>query len=101
MEDVEAVHALVAADDVGGGVALGVADVQSGATGVGEHVEDEVFGLGGVEAVFTGTGGAVGLFVGPALLPAGLEFVEGEGLGTFVGHIAGETPESGLESPDL
>ena len=40
-------------------------------------------------------------FIGPALLPAGFKFVEGKGFGTFVGHISGETPESGLESPDL
>jgi hypothetical protein len=32
------------ADDVGGGVALGVADVQAGAGGVGEHVEHVVLG---------------------------------------------------------
>ena len=31
---------LVAGEDVGGGVALGMADVQAGAAGIGEHVED-------------------------------------------------------------
>ena len=101
VEDIESVHALVATDDVGGGVSFGVADVEASAAGVRKHVEDEVFGLGGIEAVFAGTCGAVGLLVGPALLPAGFEFVEGKGFGAFVGHISGETPESGLESPDL
>ena len=38
-------HPLIAADDVGGRVALGMADVQPVAAGVGEHVEDvELFG---------------------------------------------------------
>ena len=45
VEDIEAVHALVASDDIGRGVALWVADVEAGAGGVGEHVEDEVFGF--------------------------------------------------------
>ena len=39
MEDVEAAHALVARDDVGRGVALGVPDVEPGARRVREHVE--------------------------------------------------------------
>ena len=43
MQHVEAAHALVAAEDVGRGVALGMADVQTLAGGIGEHVEDVKF----------------------------------------------------------
>src|SRR5262249_10792059 len=39
VQDVEVPHALVAAQDVGGGVALGMADVQAGGGGVREHVQ--------------------------------------------------------------
>ena len=47
VQHVEAAHPLVAGQDVGGGVALGMADVQAGAAGVGEHVEDVVLRLVG------------------------------------------------------
>ena len=85
VEDVEAVHAFVAADDVGGGVALGVADVETGAGGVGEHVEDVVLGLGGVEVGIAWSGGAEGFVFEPMLLPFGFELVEGKGF-LFLGH---------------
>ena len=39
VEDVEAVHPEVAAIDVGGRIALGMADVEAGARRIGEHVE--------------------------------------------------------------
>ena len=42
MQDVKAARAAVAGEDIGGGVAFGVADVQSGPGRVGEHVEDVV-----------------------------------------------------------
>ena len=45
VQDVEAVHPLEAGQDVGGGVPFGVADVQPGPAGVGEHVEDVVLRL--------------------------------------------------------
>jgi hypothetical protein len=45
VEHVEALHALEAGDDVGGGVALGVADVEARARGVREHVEHVELGL--------------------------------------------------------
>ena len=84
VEHVEALHPLVAADDVGGGVALGVADMQARTAGVGKHVEHVVLGLGGIEALVTRAGGAEGLLGVPALLPLGLEFAEREG--GFGGH---------------
>src|SRR5688500_10855493 len=43
MKDVVALHALVAGEDIGGGVAFGMADVQARAGGVGEHVENVEF----------------------------------------------------------
>ena len=69
VQDVEAAHALVAGQDVGGGVAFGMADVQAGAAGVGEHVED-------VELRLVRTGPvrrAEGLVRLPELLPARLD----------------------------
>ena len=88
VEDIEAVHALVAADDVGRGVTLWMADVEAGARGVREHVEDVVFWLGRIETFITGTRGAVGFVLGPVGLPFGLEEVEGVRL-TFLGHDVG------------
>ncbi len=62
VQDVEALRALVAAEDVRGGVALGVADVQAGAGGVREHVQRVELGLRG----------EVDRGEGLLLLPAGL-----------------------------
>ncbi len=64
MQDIEAAHALVAREDIGGGVALGMADVQAGAGRIGEHVEDVVFRLVG------DIGRAEGLVFFPVALPA-------------------------------
>ncbi len=44
MQHVEAAHALIARDDVGGGVVLDVSHVKPGAAGVGEHVEQVALG---------------------------------------------------------
>ena len=68
VQDVEPAHPLVAADDVGGGVALGMADVQAGAAGVGKHVEDVELGPGRVEV-----DRAEGLVPLPFGLPLGLD----------------------------
>ena len=65
VEDVEAAHALVAGEDVGGGVALRMADVQARAAGVGEHVEDVVFRARGVEAGLAGIWRAKGVRAPP------------------------------------
>ena len=86
VEDVEALAHLGAADDVGGGVAFGVADVESAARGIGEHIEDEELRLGGIEVGVTGVRGAEGLLFVPNLLPLWLKFVEGEWFAAFVGH---------------
>jgi hypothetical protein len=85
VEHVVAGHALVAADDVGGGVTFRVADVQAGAARVGKHVEHVVFRLGGIEVRVAGTRGAEGFFGLPALLPFGLELAEGKWFADF-GH---------------
>ena len=68
VQDVEAVHPLEAAEDIGGGVAFGVADVQAGAAGVREHVEDVALRLAR-RARFAGVGGAEGLVRFPEVLP--------------------------------
>src|SRR5262249_55612450 len=72
VQDVEAVHALEAAQDVGRGVAFRVADVQPGPARVGEHVEDVELGLtGGRETA--GVGCAERLVRLPELLPPTLD----------------------------
>ena len=64
VQDVEAVEAFEAGVDVGGDVAEGVPDVEACSGGVGEHVEDVVFGLVEVDVDF------VGFVVDPVFLPA-------------------------------
>ena len=85
MQHVVAGHAFVAADDVGGGVAFRVADVEARAGRVGKHVEHVVFRLGGVEVRVARAGGAEGFLGLPALLPLGLELAEGKWF-ACVGH---------------
>jgi len=69
MEDVFSVHTMVAGKDVGCCVAFGVPDVQSGAGGVGEHVQDVVFLFGGIEVGVAGVGGAECFVLVPIILP--------------------------------
>src|SRR5262249_1053423 len=45
MEHVEALHALVTGNDVGGGIALEMTDVQSGPGGIRKHIEAIKLGL--------------------------------------------------------
>ena len=54
MQNVEAAHPLVARDDVGGGVTFRMADMQSGAARIGEHVEHVKFRLRRIEVLFAG-----------------------------------------------
>ncbi len=49
VQHVEPAHSLVAAQDVGGRVALGMADVQARPAGIGKHVEDVELGPGRIE----------------------------------------------------
>jgi len=78
VEDIAACHFFVAADDVGGGVAFWMADMEACAGGVGEHVEAVVFGFGWVEAGVAWVWGFVGLMLVPIVLPAGFD-IGGEG----------------------
>ena len=88
VENVEAIHALVATDNVSGGVALGVPYVQTLTRRIREHVQDVVFRLGRIEAFLAGTGSAEGFVFSPMGLPFGFELVERVGL-AFVGHDVG------------
>ena len=78
VENIMTGHPLETADDVGGGVAFRMADVEARAARVGEHVEHVVFRLRGVETRIAGAGGAEGFLGFPAGLPLGLEIAEGE-----------------------
>ena len=63
VKDVETLHAFVAADDIGGGISFGVTDMESGAGGIGEHIQAVIFGF--VNKVF----GAEGFVILPETLP--------------------------------
>jgi hypothetical protein len=73
VEDAEPLHLLVSADDVGGGVALGVSDMEPRAGGVGEHIEAVVAGGVGVPAGLAGVGLGEDFRVGPDPLARGLD----------------------------
>ena len=86
VEHMEALRAFVAGEDVGGGVALRMADMQAGARRVGEHVEDvelgELLRAGRGVALgermagghgFAGVPGAKSLLLVPVALPLGFD----------------------------
>src|SRR5262249_38260205 len=64
VQDIEATAPAITAQDIGGGVALGMTDVQTGPAGIGEHVEDVA--LGPIRRI----GRAKGLVLQPEALPA-------------------------------
>jgi hypothetical protein len=90
MENIVAEGASVAGEDVGGGVALGMADVEAGTGGIGEHVEQVILrevgalfigvalagGVGGRNG-FARVPGAEGLVFKPEFLELRLNQVEG------------------------
>ncbi len=88
VQDVVALGAMIAGDDVGRGVTLGMTDVQTGPGRVGEHVERVELGrelavgvprgegvLGG--DFLAGVPGAKGLLLVPEALPFGLDDMKG------------------------
>ena len=76
MEDVESVQSLVARDDVGGGVTFGMADVESRAARVGEHVEHVELRLTRIEVRFAGIGRVKCAGLIPDRLPLRLQAIE-------------------------
>ena len=67
MQDIQSPHALIAGQDIGGGIAFRVADVQSGGTRIREHIQDVVFLLPRVDL------GAKGFVFPPIALPFRLD----------------------------
>ena len=70
MQDLAAPRPPIAGDDVGGGVALGVADVQSGAGRIRKHVEHVIFRSGPIVV------GSKGMIFFPERLPVRLDFLK-------------------------
>ena len=70
VQHVEALHPLVARDDIGGDVTKRMADVQADARGIREHIEHVILGTGGVEAFGAGVRHAEGALGFPSFLPA-------------------------------
>src|SRR6476619_4325799 len=76
MENVEALEPLVARDDIGRSIALGMAHVQALAARVGEHVENVEFRFGRIEIFFAGIWRVKSAGLVPDRLPLRLEAVE-------------------------
>ena len=79
------VHFFKTAEDVGGGVTLGMPDVEAGARRIGEHIQDVVLRLRGIEVVIAWVRGAERLMFLPVLLPLGFKIGEWKWF-TLVGH---------------
>jgi len=79
----------VAGQDVGGGVAFGVSNVQSSSRGVGEHVQGVVLRL---ICVVDGLEGVLGF---PVFLPVWLNFREFVGVAVGSGHVVLKKLERG------
>ena len=93
VQDVVAAHALEARDDVGRGVTLRVAHMQSGAAGIGKHVED--IGLG---PRLVGPGRRPeGSFTLPARLPLGFDL--GERVRRHGGELYGRATRAAPREP--
>ncbi len=69
VEDLLAVHARLATDDVGRGVALGVSDVETCTTGIRKHIQHVVFFFFGILLCFKE------FFLSPVFLPLGFDLL--------------------------
>jgi hypothetical protein len=98
VQHVEAGHLLEAANDVRGGVALRMTDVQTRAAGIREHVEHEVLRLRGIEVGITGVRRAEGLLRLPHILPLRFKLGKGKGFALLAGHRGAEEGEGGRRS---
>src|SRR5436190_289396 len=77
MKNVETVQPFVARDDVGGGITFRMADMQTGAARVGEHVEDVELRFGRIEFLFARIGRVKRARFVPDRLPLRLDLIEG------------------------
>ena len=96
VQDIETLHLLEAADDVGGGVAFGMANVQTCAARIREHVEHEVLGLRGIEVGIAGVRCAEGLSGLPHVLPLRFKLGKGECFALLAAHRGAEEGEGWL-----
>jgi hypothetical protein len=69
--------AAVPRDDVRGRVTLRMADVETLAAWIREHVQDIVFGLGSIESGFSRIWNAVGFVFLPVTLPLRFDLMKG------------------------
>ena len=96
VENIESTFALIAGDNVCGGVAFGMAYMQASSARVGEHVEGIEFGCRSIEIRVAGPGHAEGLVLVPPRLPLCLESIEWVGF-TSVAHVRFVGPERGRD----
>ena len=78
MQNVAALHPLVAGVDVCRDITQRVSDMQPYAGGVGEHIHDEFLRPGGVKALFSRVGRVEGFFPFPVILPLPFELLRHE-----------------------
>src|SRR4029077_20926535 len=77
VQDVEAVQAFIASNDVGGGAAFRMTNVQRGPARVRKHIEHVEFWLCRIETLLTGVGRVKKLALVPDGLPFRLDLIEG------------------------
>src|SRR6267142_4686783 len=76
MQDVEPAHSPVTRADAGGGITFRMPDVQTGAAGIGKHVEHVELRFGRVEIFVARIWYVKNLALFPNRLPLGLDLVE-------------------------
>ena len=84
VKDIEAEETFVARDDIRGGVAFRMADVEPGAARVRKHVEHVKLRLGGIEIFLAGIWRVEGTLLVPVRLPLRLDPIEGIRFATLV-----------------
>ena len=97
MENIESLLALVAGDNVRGGVAFGVADVQPGPARVGKHVEGIELACVRIKSLLSRSRHAESLVRIPPFLPLGFELIEGIGFASLAHRAASSAPGTGRD----
>src|ERR1700719_3878099 len=86
VQNIESTHPFVASNDVGSGVALRMADVQTGAARIRKHVEHIKLRLLGIEVLLAGIHRVKDLALVPDFLPLRLNLVERIRFAAFAAH---------------
>ena len=100
VEHVKTSEPFISGNDIGGGITLGMSDVQAGSARIRKHIQHVVFRFRGIEFFLARVGCVEKLFVIPNLLPFRLEFIEWVRLSALA-HLDGSMiTEKFIESAD-